>query len=153
MNCFCTISYVPLMSVQMLFRLFYKLISFLFFFSFYHILCSVFFESALLGRFRHRVAMSVCLRHWVWFGVMWCGVACVDIGQALLNYNICWWSINNGEVTEFFFDIFLLHPFLYTRISFVCLFLLHHAQGNPLDSEMGWTGELWSNRILLILEH
>ena len=23
----------------------------------------------------------------------------------------------------------------------------------PLDSEMGWTGELWSNRVLLIFEN
>ena len=26
-------------------------------------------------------------------------------------------------------------------------------RGSPLDSEMGWTGELWSNRVLLILEN
>ena len=26
-------------------------------------------------------------------------------------------------------------------------------RGPPLDSEMGWTGELWLNRILLILEN
>ena len=32
-------------------------------------------------------------------------------------------------------------------------FVLRHAQGTPLNSEMGWTGELWSNGILLILEY
>ena len=26
-------------------------------------------------------------------------------------------------------------------------------RGPPLDSETGWTGELWSNRVLLILEN
>ena len=31
--------------------------------------------------------------------------------------------------------------------------LLRHAQGTPLDSETGWTGELWSNCILLIFEN
>ena len=39
----------------------------------------------------------------------------------------------------------------YTRISVgpsVC-----HAQGTPLDSETGWTGVLWSNCVLLILEN
>ena len=34
------------------------------------------------------------------------------------------------------------------------LLLLRHAQGTPpLKSETGWTGELWSNRVLLILEN
>ena len=26
-------------------------------------------------------------------------------------------------------------------------------RGPPLDSEMDWTGEIWSNRVLLILEN
>ena len=34
------------------------------------------------------------------------------------------------------------------------LLLLRHAQGTPpLDSETGWTAELWSNPVLLILEN
>ena len=28
-----------------------------------------------------------------------------------------------------------------------------NAQGTPLDSETGWTGDLWSNPVLLILEN
>ena len=33
------------------------------------------------------------------------------------------------------------------------LLLLCHAQATPLDSEMGWTGELWSKTKFLILEN
>ena len=47
-----------------------------------------------------------------------------------------------------------LHPILDTRISVrsyvrVCVTL----RVPPLDSETGWTGELWSNPVLLILEN
>ena len=31
--------------------------------------------------------------------------------------------------------------------------LLRHAQGTPLYSEKGWTGELWSNHIFRTLEN
>ena len=41
-----------------------------------------------------------------------------------------------------------------TRISFVRLFVRPSRSGDPpLDSETGWTGKLWSNRVLLILEN
>ena len=44
-------------------------------------------------------------------------------------------------------------PILDRRISFPSLFVLClfvcHTQGTPLDSETGWTGELWSNPYLL----
>jgi hypothetical protein len=43
------------------------------------------------------------------------------------------------------------YPKLDTRISFVRMFVT--LRGPPLDSETGWTGELWSNRVLLILEN
>ena len=50
------------------------------------------------------------------------------------------------------------HPILDTRISvcscvrvFVCSCVT--LRGPPLDSETGWTGELWSNPVLLILEN
>ena len=44
----------------------------------------------------------------------------------------------------------LLYPIL-ERGSTVqlLLLLLCHAQGTPLDSETGWTGELWSKTNLL----
>ena len=46
------------------------------------------------------------------------------------------------------------NPIFDTRISvrvFVCLCVT--LRGPPLDSETGWTGELWSNPVLLILEN
>ena len=46
------------------------------------------------------------------------------------------------------------NPKLDTRISVLCpLSSVWHAQGTPLYSETGWTGELWSNCVLLILEN
>ena len=48
------------------------------------------------------------------------------------------------------------HPKLDTRISFVRSFVRPSCvtlRGPPLDSETGWTGELWSNPVLLILEN
>ena len=47
------------------------------------------------------------------------------------------------------------YPILDTRISSVLprpSFSVMHRRTPPLDSEMGWTGELWSNLFLLILE-
>ena len=42
-----------------------------------------------------------------------------------------------------------MYPILDTRISVrMCVTL----RPTPLDSETGWTGELWSNPVLLILE-
>ena len=47
-----------------------------------------------------------------------------------------------------------LYPILDMRISFVLLRPAPSRSGDsPLDSETGWTGELWSNRVLLILEN
>ena len=46
------------------------------------------------------------------------------------------------------------NPILDTRISvrsYVCLCVT--LRGPPLKSETGWTGELWSNPVLLILEN
>ena len=43
------------------------------------------------------------------------------------------------------------HPKLDTRIS-VLRRLSVRLRVPPLDSETGWTGELWSNPVLLILE-
>ena len=50
--------------------------------------------------------------------------------------------------------IIRMNPKLDTRISFffVRLFSVTLVLP-PLDSETGWTGELWSNRNLLILEN
>ena len=50
--------------------------------------------------------------------------------------------------------VFNINPILDTRISVrasvrPCVTL----RGPPLDSETGWTGELWSNPVLLILEN
>ena len=48
----------------------------------------------------------------------------------------------------------MYYPILDTRISvrsFVRPFVT--LRGPPLDSETGWTGELWSNPVLLILEN
>ena len=39
------------------------------------------------------------------------------------------------------------NPKLDTMISSVLLLLLRHARTTPLDSETGWTEELWSNRV------
>ena len=44
------------------------------------------------------------------------------------------------------------NPILNTRISSICL-PLSGSGDPPLDSEKGWTGELWLNRVLLILEN
>ena len=53
--------------------------------------------------------------------------------------------------------VFVIHtyPILDTRISVRSDFVRRHgcAMLPPLDSETGWTGELWSNRVLLILEN
>ena len=38
-----------------------------------------------------------------------------------------------------------------TRISFCLSFVT--LRGPPLKSEMGWTGELWSNGVHLILDN
>ena len=69
-----------------------------------------------------------------------------------LNFLIWLWYFN-----VFFSDIFdILYPKLDTRISFVCSFVRPSCvtlRGPPLDSETGWTGELWSNPVLLILEN
>ena len=43
------------------------------------------------------------------------------------------------------------NPILDTRISVRSSFVT--LRGPPLDSETGWTGELWSNPVLLILEN
>ena len=40
-----------------------------------------------------------------------------------------------------------------TVLLLLLLLPLCHAQGPPLDSKTDWTGELWPNRILLILEN
>ena len=45
-----------------------------------------------------------------------------------------------------------INAILDTRITLVCSFGLRQAQGSPLDSETGRTGELWANHILLILK-
>ena len=48
------------------------------------------------------------------------------------------------------------NPKLDTRISFVRSFVLRMCvtlRVPPLYSETGWTGELWSNPVLLILEN
>ena len=48
----------------------------------------------------------------------------------------------------------LVHPILDTRISFSSFsFSSVMLRGPPLDSEMGWTGELWSKTKFLILEN
>ena len=51
-----------------------------------------------------------------------------------------------------FFQNFIWYPKLDTRISSVCSFSVTLREP-PLDSERGWTGDLWSNRVLLILEN
>ena len=43
-----------------------------------------------------------------------------------------------------------------THEDFLCLFVCLSSvtlRGLPLDSETGWTGELWLNTVLLILEN
>ena len=50
------------------------------------------------------------------------------------------------------------YPILDTRISVrmcVCVYVCVCVtlRGPPLDSETGWTGELWSNPVLLILQN
>ena len=35
----------------------------------------------------------------------------------------------------------------------MCVCVCVTLRGPPLDSETGWTGELWSNPVLLILEN
>ena len=47
----------------------------------------------------------------------------------------------------------VVHPKLDMRISFVRSFFSVTLVLPPLDSETGWTGELWSNGVLLILEN
>ena len=49
----------------------------------------------------------------------------------------------------------LMDPKLDARISFLFLRPLSPVtlRGPPLDSETGWTEELWSKRVLLILEN
>ena len=44
-------------------------------------------------------------------------------------------------------------PILDTRISASSSFSSVTLRGPPLDSEMGWTGELWSKTKFLILEN
>ena len=62
-----------------------------------------------------------------------------------------WYGVARGATK-------LPYPILDTRISvclcvrvFVCSCVT--LRGPPLDSETGWTGELWSNPVLLILEN
>ena len=43
---------------------------------------------------------------------------------------------------------------LLLQLLLLLLLLLRHAQGNiPMDSEMGWTGEVWLNCVVLTLEN
>ena len=54
-----------------------------------------------------------------------------------------------GSVSNLFKKIYRhIYPILDTRISVILPFVCH-AQGNPLDSARGWTGELWSKTNLL----
>ena len=49
-------------------------------------------------------------------------------------------------------EIKIKYPILDTRISCCCSFSVT-LRRPPLDSEMGWTGELWSKTKFLILEN
>ena len=52
------------------------------------------------------------------------------------------WIVSAGAIS------WLAYPIL-ERGSAILLLLLVHAQGPPLNSEIGWTGELWSKTNLL----
>ena len=52
------------------------------------------------------------------------------------------------------YPVYFLIPILEMGSTVLLLpLLLCYAQGTPLDSETEWTGELWLNRVLLILEN
>ena len=60
-------------------------------------------------------------------------------------------SIGPGECS---LALSLAYPILDTRISVrLCVRTCVTLRPPPLDSETGWTGELWSNPVLLILEN
>ena len=63
-------------------------------------------------------------------------VVMVVLGMALVVVNV----------------VVMVNPILDTRISSVCLDFSVALRVPPLDSETGCTGELWSNRVPLILE-
>ena len=75
----------------------------------------------------------------------------------ILKWHNNWWEVLAGrkalEKQSYCRHANILHPKLDTRISFV---LLRPPSVmlviSPLKSEMGWTEELWSNCVLLILE-
>ena len=57
---------------------------------------------------------------------------------------------------------FVYITFLYISISYIRKekyrpatppVYVYHAQGTLLHSETGWTGELWSNRVVLLFEN
>ena len=63
-------------------------------------------------------------------------------------HNAAGWHAHHGQ-----YLCLLMNPILDTRISFVCSSCSVTLVLPPLKSEKGWTGELWSNRVLLILEN
>ena len=68
-----------------------------------------------------------------------------------MECHLTWNVTQNGIYSKWYVTynvISYINPILDTRI----FFLLRYAQATPpLDVEVGWSGQLWSNRILLIL--
>ena len=71
----------------------------------------------------------------------------------ILQYQV---SLNiHSKAGVFKYIFWKSHLKLDTGISVLCplSFVLRHTQTTPLDSEKGWTRELWLNPVLLILEN
>ena len=70
-----------------------------------------------------------------------------------IYYNTVQYNLQYGAVRPI--GSFFVHPKLDTRISFVRPSVRSSVTLRipPLKSETGWTGELWLNRVLLILEN